>query len=469
MSASSELEPDSSPPAPVSAVLVEDRRRFFWLALPALIEQMLVQGVDITDTYLAGTLGPAATTAVGVAAYMGWLASLVFGLIGTGTLVLVARLWGAGKQEEAERLFCRSLCLAPPLGIATCVLLNLIAPWIVGWLGLQEASAAMAVDYLRIDAIGHIGTCVLLIAAAGLRGAGDLTTPMLVLALMNGVNVVISYSCLHGIPPFPALGIRGIVTGTLTAKALGAAVMVAWLFRGRTRLRLTWQECQFDWPIFNRIFRISGPALLEGLTQFFGQFLFLRIIAQLAPQDESLAAHLIGIKVEAFSYLPAVALGIAAASLVGRLLGAQQTREATYIGHLATLAAVGYSVLTTLVFYVFANSIYQIMNENPAVGSAGVPAFQLMALYQIPNACLIVYGYALRGAGDTKFPFWCALLGTVALRVPIAWLLGVHCDWGLWGAWVGMGADNLVRAGLISWRYFHGSWQHAVRDLPHHE
>lgn len=72
------------------------------LALPVLGEQLLNSFVGIYDTYLAGTISKEATGAIGLAAYVGWLASMLFGLIGTGTTALVSRFWGAGDYGESR-------------------------------------------------------------------------------------------------------------------------------------------------------------------------------------------------------------------------------------------------------------------------------------------------------------------------------------------------------------------------------
>jgi Na+-driven multidrug efflux pump len=46
------------------------------------------------------------------------------------------------------------------------------------------------------------------------------------------------------------------------------------------------------------------------------------------------------------------------------------------------------------------------------------------------------------------------------VRVPVAYLCGVTLQGGLFGAWIGMGADNLLRAALMTWRYHAGRWVH---------
>jgi Na+-driven multidrug efflux pump len=172
------------------------------------------------------------------------------------------------------------------------------------------------------------------------------------------------------------------------------------------------------------------------------------------------AAHVVGVRIEALSYLPIEAFGIAAAALVGQALGARRYDRAKQVGHEALRQCLWYAGLMSILFFVFAPQIYAAMHSNPDVGRIGVPAFRLMSLYQIPNAILIVYVCALRGAGDTRFPLYCSLVGNVIVRVSVGYFFGVYLEQGLVGAWIGMGADNILRATLIAWRYRAGHWIH---------
>ena len=80
------------------------RRTVLLLAWPVLCEQVLGFLVGLYDTWLSGRIegiSEVATGAVGLAAYVGWLASMLFGLVATGTTALVARHRGAGEPVEA--------------------------------------------------------------------------------------------------------------------------------------------------------------------------------------------------------------------------------------------------------------------------------------------------------------------------------------------------------------------------------
>ena len=66
-------------------------------------------------------------------------------------------------------------------------------------------------------------------------------------------------------------------------------------------------------------------------------------------------------------------------------------------------------------------------------------------------ATINVLSGALRGAGDTRWPWVIVVFGYIAVRIPITYLLAAPggLGWGLYGAWVAMLVDLCVRALLI--------------------
>lgn len=432
------------------------------LGLPVLAEQLLSFCVGFFDVYLSGRLNAEATAAIGLAAYVSWLASMMSGLVGMGAAALVARTCGAGDWDEARRVTARALMLGGTLGLGLCVTLWVGAPLFVSLLDMQGATRQISLEYLRYDACGQVFACTTMIAAACLRGAGDMRTPLYVLGMTNVINVAVSSVCVFGWGGLPALGVRGIVVGTITSHICGLLLMTAGLSWSGSRLRLQLRDIRWHQTTAVRILRVGGPAALDGLVTFVGHFLFLMIIARLSPggfDGPTFAAHVVGVRAEAISYLPAVAWGAASASLAGRLIGARQRDLAQRVGHLAVRQFLLYAVIVSTLMYWAAPSIFAFMHRDPAVGAVGVPAFRWLAIYQIPTTVLIIYAQTLRGAGDTRFPLWCALISILGVRVPIAWLGGIWFDGGLVGAWYGMGADNTLRMLLITWRYRAGRWR----------
>ena len=428
----------------------------FSLAWPPLGEQLLNSAVSFVDIWLAGHLpesvdadAVAVTTAVGFAAYVSWLGSMVATLIGIGTGALVSRFWGSGRRRAAGLVMNRSVALSFVLGSAFAGLIAWQAEAIARLLADDDLVLETTVRFLRLETLGYPALTIGLIAAAALRGAGDMLTPLLILIGINAVNCVTSFwLSLVGLPGGGPLGADGIVAGTVVARWAGAAAILAFLATGRSGLRLDPRQWKLWGPTVRRVVRIGAPAAMDSMVFWTGQMLFLWIIAQVG--EAALAAHFVDIRIESLTYLSATAFGAAAATLIGQNLGAKHDARARRGGHVAALQAVAFAVGVSVLFILAADRVLAVMTDSEDVRAAALPPLRLVGWFQVPLAMSIVYVAALRGAGQTRLPVLITATTTYAVRLPLAWLLAVEWGYGLTGAWAAMCADMLLR-GVFAW------------------
>ncbi len=458
-------DPADTPRPPADSYPLNNRaisKALCLLALPVLGEQFCNIAVGLVDTFLAGQISKDATAAVGLASYVGWLATMLTGFVGVGSTAVVARASGRRDRAEADHITNQSLALAAIVGAALMIGLLAAAGSLPRMMGLADDAAAVATRYLRIDAFGQFMFAYLLIGAACLRGAGNTLTPMLIMIGVNVVNIIVSAGLSLGVGPLPAWGVTGIAVGTVTARSVGGVAMVWTLFRGRSGLQVRWADMGIRLPSARRLLSIGGPAGLDSALMWSGHFIFLTFITRVTPDTQTgiaaYAAHMIGVRIESFSYLPAMAWGIAAATLVGQALGSGAPRQAVRTGHLAVLQLVPFSLLITAVYYLSAETIYDLWSNDPAVQAQGVPALRLGAFAQPALIPMIIYISALRGAGDTRFPLVFTVVGVFGVRIPVAYYCGVVLKGGLFGAWIGMCSDLVLRALLAASRFSRARW-----------
>ncbi len=445
---------------PASAIVVGApvRKALLWLALPVLGEQILNTVVALFDTWLAGRLSPAATSAVGLAAYVSWLASMIVMLVATGTTALVARFVGAGQPDRANHFANQSLTLACGVGVALLFFIYPLAPWLARYSNMTGGAFGMTVRYLRVDAFGHVFMSVIIVACAALRGAGDMRTPMALWALINTVNIIVSsLLVLHW-----RFGVTGIVAGTVAAKIVGAIVVVLLLLRGKSGLKLSVAYLRPLRDHVLRILRIGLPAGVDGAIMWSGHFAFLAIIARAAPGmlgRATFAAHIIAVRVESLVYLPAMAWAAAAATMIGQALGAGDPQRARRVGHEAVCQCGLLAVFVASVYYLAADWIFAQMSTDALVQAAGVVPFRVLTMILPLLVVSIVYIGGLRGAGDTRVPMLITVVG-IAIRLTLGSYGGLVLDLGLLGAWFGMFGDMTWRAIAATGRFRGGRWIH---------
>jgi Na+-driven multidrug efflux pump len=71
----------------------------------------------------------------------------------------------------------------------------------------------------------------------------------------------------------------------------------------------------------------------------------------------------------------------------------------------------------------------------------------------------MVLAASLRGAGLTMAPFLSQLIGTIAIRIGLGWLLAFHLGWGLEGIYWATVADWGMRTLVLGIIAFRGTWK----------
>lgn len=438
-----------------------------YLAGPVLIEQTLLYLVGLSDTLLTGRyLSEEHLAAVTVSTYLLWFLASLLTIVSVGATALVARLIGMRQREAAARICQQAIAMAFILGSITFVVGWLLAPQVVSTLNLTGVAAREASRFLRIIlTVTPLLACTA-VGIACLRGAGDTRTGMWVMILVNAVNVSLSWSLVRGIGPLPPLGLSGIALGTATGEAIGGLVVLAILLRGRSGLQINRRGLVPVWTEIRRILRISVPAAGESLTNIFCQLWFLSLINRLGPT--ATAAHGVAIRCEALAFLTVTAFSVPASTLTGQYLGAGRPDLAARAARMSW--AFGAAVLGGLgvLLYAQAPAMFWLFTggKQPGVSTLGVPVLRIVAFAMPALATINVVAGALRGAGDTRWPWVFVLFGYLLVRIPLTYYL---CNpttqgglgWGLYGAWVAMFVDLSVRAFLVAGRFLQGGWREA--------
>jgi putative MATE family efflux protein len=443
-------------------------RRVLALALPVLAQQFLILVVGLSDRYLAGHIGAetpdqqaAYQSALNTAGYLSWFISSYTVLVSVGATAVVARCVGAGDRRSAVRATHQALLLGLAVGIVGAGLGLGYTHAIVRALELKEEAAAFAVSYLK-PMFWLLPFQVLEAAGiACLVGAGDTRTGLFVQAGVAVVNVPLAWGLCFGVGPWPGYGFVGIALGTAVSYLLGAAAVLTVLTVGRAGLRLHPHGFAPDAVMVGRLLRVSVPAALDSMSVVVGQFWFLKIVNRLG--NVAGAAHGTALGWEAMGFQSAYAFGVAAMTLIGQNLGAKRPDQAARAGWTAFGIGGAVTCLTGVIFFALAEPMARVFNPAPeqaAIVAEAVPVLRLVALATPALACTIIFTQALRGAGDTRVPVLFTWFGFLAVRIPLAYLLtSESVGLGLYGAWLAMCADLVVRGLFFLGRFAGGRWK----------
>ena len=69
-----------------------------------------------------------------------------------------------------------------------------------------------------------------------------------------------------------------------------------------------------------------------------------------------------------------------------------------------------------------------------------------------------------RASGDAKFPMMVGILSMFFCRIALSYILGIYFNMGMFGTWVAMFIDWIVKASIFTYRYISERWTkfHAI-------
>jgi putative MATE family efflux protein len=322
--------------------------------------------------------------------------------------------------------------------------------------GANDEIAPLAIRYLQISSFGMPLTGVTFLLTAALRGAGDTKTPLLVMLLVNGINILISWLLVGGQYGLTPLGVDGAAWGSTIGRSIGGIFIIMLILRGRGVLRLD-RLPRFHSETMRRIIRIGLPTGVEMFAFQSALIVFSRFVVGLGTIPY--AAHNTVITAESISFLPGLGFAVAATTLVGQNLGAKDVQLARKSGHEAYFQGAIFMGIMGLLFILIPEFFLGLLVNNPDVVAAGVVPLQMVGVIQPLLAANFVYAGALRGAGDTVFPLLIKLVSPWLIRVPLAIFLISYLGLGLRGAWIAMSVDLVIQGLLAFWRFYGDKWE----------
>jgi putative MATE family efflux protein len=316
----------------------------------------------------------------------------------------------------------------------------------------------LGAQWFRIVAPSFIFSGMVVTGGAILRGAGQMRASLVAISVVNLVNVTLAWSLTRGLFGLPQLGVAGTAIGASLGQAAGGLMVLGLLLRGRGGLRVAPAHIfRLARSHVRRILRVGLPAGAEQVLLQLALINMAAIVTRLGT--EAVAAHLITLRLTAFSYLPGFGFSIAATTLVGQELGARQPDRARASVQAAMWLAVLVMTIGAAIIIVWDASILSIFTNDAGVIAAGVPIMRLAAVVQPIIAAAFVYSGALRGAGDTRATMWTTVFSVWGLRVVLAYVLGTLLGLGLIGIWLAFIVDWTSRASLFWLRFRAGKWR----------
>lgn len=427
------------------------------VALPAIVEMSLNTGLMVADTLMVSRLvGTDALSAVGTANSVMYTLIFIFTAFNTGAVAMISRSYGEKDLNKVKEVTSLNLVLNLGIGIVVTLLAYLLRNWLFMPYDITAAVREQVYIYFDIVMLGMVLQFLSFAFASTSRGVEDTRTPMVITLIANLVNIVFNYLLIEGVGFFPQLDVAGAAWATTLSRLVGFLLYVWLFFGGNHRLKLAFSDLRYKVTHLRTLWRIAFPGAIE---QFLMQTAFLVagiIITTLSTDSEALFRILLNI--ESTSFMPAVGISIAAATLVGKSLGEKDLEKAYAIGKLAGIVGIIWGALIGIVFIALPGPLVWLFTDKTEIIAIGVSAMFFLGINQPLLNFNIAMSGALRGAGDTNAVMRLTAMRLWLLFVPGTFLSIVILHHGVSGLWYAEILSFAVFSAIMYKRFASRKW-----------
>ena len=421
-------------------------RQILELALPAFAALVAQPLFVMADTAIVGQLGtePLAGLGVGSTLTLAMVGAFIF--LAYGSTATVARLMGAGRQQEAVESGIQAMWLAVVLGMGIGVVSWGFAPQLAAWLGASGAVLEQAIAYLRWSLPGLPGMFLVLAATGTLRGMADGRTPMLlaigaaVLNLLGDVLLVFGFG----------MGIAGSGAATALAETLMGLAAAGVVLRGAGRVGAAGMRTSL---------LVGIPLLIRTLA--FRAALLLTLWTAARYGEVALAAHQVGFTIWSFLQYVLDALAIAGQTLIGQALGASRPEEARALARRMTWWSLCAGVVLGVVTLLVRQPLAALFSPDRDVREAVAAVLVVVGCTLVIASWVTLFDGVLIGAGDGPYLAWASIITLVVyapMILAVAWYAPAGIP-GLTWLWLAFSLGFMgVRALTLWWRERSDAW-----------
>ncbi len=374
----------------------------------------------------------------------------------------VAQYHGAGQQRRIGLVVGQGMWLGL-ISLPLFAVLIPLSPWIFYGASDNPLQVQLQTEYFQSLLLGAPAMVMSNSLSAFYTGRGKTGLVMAVNIAGNSLDLFLDYAMVFGEFGFPRWGIIGAGVSTAIGHWFNLLVFGWLMWRSRERKEFGLADIwKWDLPLVSRLLRFGLPSGLPMLIESFGFALLTRFITGLG--DVEGAATSLAFNVNAVAFVPVIGLGIGVSTLVGQYLGDNKEDLAARATWTGLQFALGFSVLFAAAYW-FVPDWFIYFHEQGAsatefaeVRELTIVLLRFVAVYCLFDATQLTFVSALKGAGDTRFVLFVAMLLTT-LSIVIGQVIEHHFHWGVYGWWYVMTGWICAMAVVYLLRFLHGGWR----------
>lgn len=430
------------------------------LIIPLIVDQFLQVAVGLSDSIMVARVGEAAVSGVSLVDTVMLLIINIFTALATGGAVIAGQYLGRKDPktgcEATAQLFNFTFLFSIFIMILGYLGQNVILYHVFGKIEPEVMKDSRTYLLIVLSSIPMIA--MYNAGAAIFRAMGNSNVAMKTSLLMNSINVFGNALLIFGFHR----GVEGVAIPTVVSRGVACVVILILLNNQEHELHILHPyPFKIKWNVLKKILYIGIPNGLENSMFQLGKIAVLSLVSGLGTA--SLAANAVGNNIANFAILPGMSFGFALLTVCAQCVGAGDFEQVKYytkhmmrVEYLCLIA----SNLIVILALPFILSVYNLSDEaaryaNDIILYHAACVVTIWPLsFTLPNT--------LRAAADVKITMVLSIISMWVFRFGFSYLLTMVFHIGIFGVWVAMTIDWLVRGIFFVCRYKSGRWQKII-------
>ena len=437
--------------------------------------------MSLVDVAMVGHLGPEALAATGMGGMLAWGAlSIVLG-IRTSVQTITSRRLGQKKTKECINALINGFILASAYALPISILGYSYGYLIIPLFIDDTLTTPIAISYFSISSIGIFFNALSFVFQGFYTGIEKTKIHLNVTIVSNVINAYLNAGLIYGKQglvnvlglektsffdfsnlwfwaDFDGMGVSGAAIGTL----ISSIWMMLHYFYYLNKQDIVRQNKDFLSTGINVIMlkkqvSLSFPMGIQEMMIAIGYSIFYKIMSIIGIVE--LATTQLLFTIMHASFMPAMGVGQACATLVGKYMGSKEIEKSEQ-SIKESLRIAEYIMGTMGLFFIFfSKPILMIFTTDPDIINLGVWGLRLIGFLQFIDAVCFTLFLALTGAGNTLFPALVESSLIWGFMLPVSYYAGVVLSIGFKAPFVAFAVYLFLMAFILSIKVAKGDWK----------
>lgn len=391
------------------------------MAIPTIVAFLINSVYSLADTFFVSSLGTNATAAVSVNSSLDQIIMMAGSMLAIGANSYIARLLGAKREEEANKVLSVAFFIALAFGTILAVFGCIFMEPMVRLLGATETCLQYSIDYATYVLLVAPFMATSFVMNQCLRAEGSAVLSMIGMGFGSILNCVLDPIFIFTLD----LGVAGASIATAISKLVSFAILIFPYITKRSVLRISPKYFQPSREILTQIVKIGSSSMFRSGLAVVAAIVLNNIAGSIS--DAVLAGIGVTNKIMMFPFSVILGFGSGFQPVTGFNWGAKRFDRVLESYWFSAKCALAISMVMAVILGLFANQVILLFSEADAEMQAiGALSIRLQCIALPIHAWVAVVNMFCSGLGKAKGALLLATArqGSCFLPIvyPLAWL-----------------------------------------------